>query len=79
MLYSGRFVLLPIDIFKMEAVDKVLWIETVCNLDTAKAKIKHMMKTSTCDYLILNQNTQRTEIVGHEHAIAANLKPHSEE
>jgi hypothetical protein len=65
--------LLPIDIFKLEAANKVLWIEAVCNLDAAKAKIKHMMLT-TCDYLILNQNTRRTEIVGHEHAIAGNLE-----
>jgi hypothetical protein len=66
--------LLPIDIFKLEAANKVLWLEAVSNLDAAKAKITQLMKVSSCDYLILNQNTRHTEIVGHERAVAADLK-----
>lgn len=66
--------LLPIDIFKLETANKVLWIVAVSDLDAAKAKIAHLMEVSPCDYLILNQNSRHTEIVRHQQAVAANLK-----
>jgi hypothetical protein len=55
--------LVPIDIFKLEAADKVIWMATADNVQAATAKIAELMKVSPCDYLISNTETHRTLLV----------------
>jgi hypothetical protein len=52
--------LTPIDIFKLEAAEKVEWMAAADSVEAATAEIAQFMKVSACDYLIENLETQRT-------------------
>ncbi len=58
--------MLPIDIFKLEAANSVLWVESAQNIDDARLRITALMQRSACDYLILNQRTSRTVVVKYD-------------
>jgi hypothetical protein len=47
----------PFEIFKVDAPRKVTWIETVNDLDIAKAIVRVQMRLSSCEYVILSQET----------------------
>lgn len=53
----------PIDIFKLEAADKVVWMASADNVKSATAKIAEFMRKSPCDYLISDTETHRTIVV----------------
>ena len=62
--------MLPIDIFKLEAVNSVQWVESAQNIEEAKLRIVALMQRSSCDYLILNHQNSRTLVVKCDQASA---------
>lgn len=55
--------LAPIDIFKLEAIDRVIWVASVDNIQPASVRIAEFMKKSPCKYLITHLKTHRTWLV----------------
>ncbi len=50
----------PFDIFKCEAVDRVIWVGGVDDLDSAKVKVAELMKDFPCEYMIVSLKTRNT-------------------
>ncbi len=50
----------PFDIFKCESVDKVVWVGTADDLDSAKLQVAELMKDSQCEFLIVSLKTRNT-------------------
>ena len=52
--------LAPFDIFKCEAIDKVVWMGIAEDLESARSKVAELMKDSPCEFLIVSARTRNT-------------------
>lgn len=47
----------PIDIFRLESSDSILWLASAATLEDAKAIIQKISAQPSAQYIVLNQNT----------------------
>jgi hypothetical protein len=50
--------LAPFDIFRCESEDTMMWVSSANDFETAKAKIRELMKETPSDYLIFSLTTR---------------------
>ena len=50
--------LAPFDIFRCDSEGKMLWVSSSSDIESAKTKIRELMRESPCDYLVFSQKTQ---------------------
>lgn len=55
---GSLLMLAPFDIFRLDSEDRMLWVGSAGDLETAKARIRELMKDVPADYLIFSLKTQ---------------------
>lgn len=50
--------LAPFDIFRCESEDSMMWVASANDFESAKAKIRDLMKETPSDYLVFSLNTR---------------------
>lgn len=65
----------PIDIFRLESSDSILWLASAATLDDAKAIIQKISAQPSAQYIVLNQNTGNKLVITRHQLEDANGTP----
>ena len=47
------------DIFKKDAAAAMIWVESVDDLESAKMRVRELLRASNAEYAIFNQHTKQ--------------------